>query len=469
MSKKSDIFIQQKYRPTKLSQIIGNNTSIEYIENWLNTYDEVKDFLKNNGLLKKSSKGRKKKLVNMSDLEIEYSKRKGNLLITGTHGSGKSTIVSIILKEGKYDVINLNMLDNKIKVDIDLISKLANKSDNNKKTVLLIDELESVITLNDKNAVFEIIKDNNFNRWMPIIIITNNQHNKQLNETKKYSNEVKIYSPFQSEIVKWINNICKNEKILLEYDLIPKFIEYCQNDMRKILIQLDELKVNYPNLKINIGILENFMDIMKKKDQDFDLYKSTEGMLVDYKDIDTCLELYDTEKVLMPLMIHENYYKFIKKDEYNKVLDNLSKGDILENYIYGEQNWDLLEIHGLISCVIPSYYINKYSNGKKTVFSQKMVNGRMTKVSDLVFATDLNRTSVKKMNKKNINKTNESIVKNSCKNIRNKSIDEFIYMGEIMNGEKLEAIKNNIESEDSNKQTKSIKIKNNKTISSKKK
>jgi replication factor C subunit 1 len=469
MNKKTDLFIQQKYKPTKLSQIIGNSTSIEYIENWLNTYDVVKDFLKNNGLLKKSSKGRKKKLVNMSDLNLEYSRRKGNLLITGSHGSGKSTIINIILKDGKYDIVNLNMLDHKIKVDIDLISKLANRSDSNKKLVLLIDELESVITLNDKNAVFEIIKDNNFNRWMPIIIITNNQHNKQLNETKKYSNEVKIYSPFQNEIVKWINNICKNEKILLEYDLIPKFIEYCQNDMRKMLIQLDELKVNYSNSKINIGILENFMDIMKKKDQDFDLYKSTEEMLIDYKDIDTCLELYDTEKVLMPLMIHENYYKFIKKDKYHMVLENLSKGDILENYIYGEQNWDLLEIHGLISCVMPSYYINKYSNGKKTVFSQKTLNGKMTKVSDLVFAADLNRTSVKKMNKKNINKTNESIVKNSCKNIRNKSIDEFIYMGEIMNGEKLQSIKNNENLDEAEKLTNSIKIKNNKTISSKNK
>ena len=469
MNKKIDIFIQQKYKPTKLNQIIGNGTSIEYIEKWLNTYDEVKAFLKDNGLLKKSSKGRKKKLVNMSDLNLEYSRRKGNLLITGSHGSGKSTIINIILKDGKYDIVNLNMLDHKIKVDIDLISKLANRSDSNKKLVLLIDELESVITLNDKNAVFEIIKDNNFNRWMPIIIITNNQHNKQLNETKKYSNEVKIYSPFQNEIVKWINNICKNEKILLEYDLIPKFIEYCQNDMRKMLIQLDELKVNYSNSKINMGILENFMDIMKKKDQDFDLYKSTEEMLIDYKDIDTCLELYDTEKVLMPLMIHENYYKFIRKDKYHMVLDNLSKGDILENYIYGEQNWDLLEIHGLISCIMPSYYINKYSNGKKTVFSQKMLNGKMTKVSDLVFAADLNRTSVKKMNKKNINKTNESIVKNSCKNIRNKSIDEFIYMGEIMNGEKLESIKNKENLDEGGKITNSIKIKNNKTISSKNK
>jgi hypothetical protein len=461
MNKKNEVLIQQKYKPTKLNQVIGNTTSINYIENWLNNYETVKNFLRTNGLLKKSSKGRKKKLVNMSDLEIEYSNRKGNLLITGPHGSGKSTIINIILKEGKYDVVNLNMLDSKIKIDIDLISKLAHKSENNKKIVLLIDELESVITLNDKNAVFEIIKDNNFNRWMPIIIITNNQHNKQLNETKKYSNEAKIFSPFLSDIVKWTNNICKTEKIMLDNDLIPKFIEYCQNDMRKILIQLDELKINYQNSKININILENFMEIMKKKDQDFDLYKSTEEMLINYKDIDTCLELYDTEKVLMPLMIHENYYKFIKKEEYYKVLDNISRGDILENYIYGEQNWDLLEIHGLISCVIPSYYINKYSNGKKTVFSQKMVDGKMTKVTDLVFAVDLNRTSVKRMNKKNINKTNETITKNSNKlsnkNIRNKSIDEFIYMGEIMNNDKVNTAKNKKEIVEKPKITKTTK------------
>jgi hypothetical protein len=37
------------------------------------------------------------------------------------------------------------------------------------------------------------------------------------------------------------------------------------------------------------------------------------------------------------------------------------------------------------------------------------------------------------MNKKNITKTNNSLNKNCYKNIRNKSIDEFIYMGEIIN------------------------------------
>ena len=40
-----------------------------------------------------------KKLVNLSEKEIEFSKRKGNLLITGSHGCGKSTIIDLILKE----------------------------------------------------------------------------------------------------------------------------------------------------------------------------------------------------------------------------------------------------------------------------------------------------------------------------------------------------------------------------------
>jgi len=98
--------IQNKYKPKELKDIIGNKDQIEYINNWLETYDDVKDFLKENGLLKKSSKGRKKKLTNITEKEIEYSTRRGNLLVSGSHGCGKSIIISIILKKHNYEVIN---------------------------------------------------------------------------------------------------------------------------------------------------------------------------------------------------------------------------------------------------------------------------------------------------------------------------------------------------------------------------
>ena len=174
--------IQAKYRPTKLKDIIGNKEQINYIIDWLETYENAKDFLKTNGLLKKSSKGRKKKLLNVSEEEKEYSLRKGNLLVSGSHGCGKSIIISTILNEYNYEIINLNMLDLKEKIDSELMSKfeMNYKNEEEKKPILLIDELESVITLNDKNGVFNIIKENNYKRWMPIIIITNNQHNNAL-------------------------------------------------------------------------------------------------------------------------------------------------------------------------------------------------------------------------------------------------------------------------------------------------
>ena len=116
-------------------------------------------------------------------------------------------------------------------------------------------------------------------------------------------------------------------------------------------------------------------------------------------------------------MIYQNYYKYINIENYYDIVKRLSFSDIFENYIYCEQNWDLLEIFSIISCVIPSYYSKKYSNG-------------LTK-QKLLFAIDLNRTSFKKKNKIQIIETNNEINKKSKSYVRNKTIDEFIYINDI--------------------------------------
>ena len=413
--------IQNKYKPSHISNIVGNTKQIQYITNWLKNYDSTTELLKQHNLLRKVTKGRKKKIIGISAKDEKNVTKKGNLVVTGAHGTGKTTIIKLILEYLKYDIIDINILNNNIIFDDILLKKLSiineqQKINNGKMMVIIIDEFESIITANEKSSIIQMIRDNNFCRWLPIIIIGNNQHNKQLNDIKKYADEVKIYSPFSNELLKWVYVICKNEQINLEYNAIPKFIEYCQNDIRRILIQLDELLINYGhNKKITIFQLENFDNTMKMKDQEFDLYKCTEKLLTEYKDIESCINIYDMEKTLIPLMIHENYYKYLTKNRYN-IIDNLSKSDIIENYIKNEQNWDLINVQGILSCAYPSYLINKY--------------GTQQHNHKLNFAADLHRTSVKMMNKKNILKKNDVNNKKNCIT-HIKTMSEYIYINDI--------------------------------------
>ena len=434
---------EKKYKPTSIDNIIGNKENIDNITQWILTYNDVTKSLIKNKLLKKSTKGRKKKMNDASDIDIEYSKRKGNLLIIGNHGCGKSLSIDLICKNIGYEIITLNKYETNL-INTNFIIKITKKNllfeeDDQVKKIILIDELESLITRNEKKEILNIIKDNNYNRLVPIIIISNGHHRGQLTDIKKNVNVINITELSIYDMKKWINTICNCENINIDSNLYTNIIEHCQKDMRKILYSLNIIKNTYKNEVIDIEKINNFEKIIKKKDFTNDLFKNTKKLLLNYNDIDTCMELFQLQKVHIPLMIHENYFKCVKKNNYINIIDNFSFGDILENYIYGEQNWDLMEIYGLISCAIPAYYINKYNNGVRYV--------------DLIFATDLNKTTTKSKKNKIIKKKNNSVVINKSledvndinseksendkkyendKNYLNKSIEELIYIKDIL-------------------------------------
>jgi len=121
-------------------------------------------------------------------------------------------------------------------------------------------------------------------------------------------------------------------------------------------------------------------------------------------------------------MIHHNYISNIttnihnkqKQSEItNKISQLLSEGDVIENYIYGDQNWDMQEIHGLYTTALPSYYLCDEVNKNKNIEKIR-----------LRFSTDLNKTSIKKINKKNILKTDDCL--------KNMDIDDYIYINKII-------------------------------------
>ena len=105
----------------------------------------------------------------------------------------------------------------------------------------------------------------------------------------------------------------------------------------------------------------------KVKVFDIGLYVAAKNLLDNYININECLQLYETEKVLLPLTIYENYHRKIFKQKLspdnilhvmNNITNSISIGDVIETNIYSDQNWFLQNIHGFYTCADSSYTIN---------------------------------------------------------------------------------------------------------------
>ena len=280
----------------------------------------------------------------------------------------------------------------------------------------------------------DIYKENNKSKSFPLIFISNNQHSKLLNELKKGCSEIVFVTPPISELIQLVNKISLIEHIEWESDkLIEKLIMFSQNDVRRLINLLQELSFHTIKCKVTDNNINEFIDKSRKKNIDIGLFDSTERILNNYMDYETIIKLYESEKVLLPLMIHENYLKKIlnkSKDSWTdtisnivKISDFISRGDNIETSIYTDQNWYLQNIHGFYTCINTSFLINKTKSNYKI------------DLKDIKFSSDLNKTSLKNINRKNII--------NLSKIIKNKSNQEILMLNRICN----QLIKENKEAE----------------------
>jgi hypothetical protein len=134
-------------------------------------------------------------------------------------------------------------------------------------------------------------------------------------------------------------------------------------------------------------------------------------------------KIYECDKSLLPMMIHENYIDYIgiqkdsvniyqKLDEIQESIDSIIDGDIIDKTMYNNQSWYLQKIHGLNACYIPSNIINQH---KKKYFKRSK------------FTTALGKFSLYCSNKKNIN----SII-NTVNGKNSYSVDDIHIMSDII-------------------------------------
>jgi len=398
----NDLWIN-KYRPTQISQIVGNKIQIDQFLNWLNN-------------------------INIS--------KKLTVIISGYQGIGKTLIIKLVLEENGYNVriINPNEIkDHRLYDDFNdyhnfsnsIYSKISFNKNNFNKIALIFDETENITLTNEKKYILDIYKENNKSKNFPLIFISNNRHSKLLYDLKKGCTEIIFTRPSYDELKPLIIDIYNKEGIKLEnYDsLINKIIQFSQFDIRRLINLLQELSFHLKDNNILYETdINSFIEKSREKNIDIGLFESTEKVLNNYLDYETLIKLYENEKVLLPLMIHENYFKKILKqtslpfDEIMnimiKVSDSISKGDNVETSIYTDQNWYLQNIHGFYTCINTSFWINK-NNSHDLLYD------------DIKFSSDLNKTSLKNINKKNI--------MNLSKLINNKTNQEILMLNKICN------------------------------------
>lgn len=360
------------------------------------------------------------------------------VLVIGNHGVGKTCIVNAILKSMGYTKQTINFSKIKKGSDIkDAINDIISGTNilsimegtKAKKVAIMIDEIEAISSGSGKTCVITLLKNNIINWTCPIIFISDGQHSHLLTEIKKNSHEVKIQPPFKNEMLTLMKKICVTEKIIVsgmsntnmnfDNSVAYQVIDHAQKDYRRLILTLYDLKYNYGSTMITEPMFEEYLKLSKKKDEDFNLFKATNSLLQNYDGIENSIRYYETDKVILPLMIQQNYLECITSKTSNndtrfklacEIADLLSEGDVIENYIYGEQNWDIHEVHGYYTCVAPSYLLS--STLKKEKYLQ------------LTYPMDLNKASISKINKKNII--------NASKAFKDKNINDYIYINLII-------------------------------------
>ena len=428
----------EKYKPKDIKDIIGNSSNILKFNHWLKNFENEKN---------------------------------SSIVISGYHGVGKNLITKIVLENNNYYYKWLDYKDEKAK---NLFENLVNcftgstlesfflDNKTKKKFALIINDIEKITLKNEKMRIKDLVKDNFSKKLFPIIFISNMQHNKLLTDILENSDSIKLQQPNDNDLNLLLDRVISKDKLnIFDKKVKNKIIKFAQNDMRRLISLLYDLKNSFDDdEEIDNEKIKLFIFNSQKKCKDTSLFEASKNLIDEYTDVNESLGLYKVDKVLVPLTIHENFCKSMFRryktndiflNTLSNVTDSISKGDVIETNIYTDQNWFLHDIHGFFTCAKTSYHINKF----KPTFKKSAIP-----FYDMKFSSDLNQTSLKNINKKQITNLQKIFPNKSYNDIIN--LNKIIYF--LVKNDKIKELYEIIKDYDTNVKTVETIIKIDKTM-----
>ena len=408
-----------KYRPRTLDEIVGNTIRIKEFDKWVY------------------------KFINKDANIMSYA-----VTISGSHGTGKTLIIELILKKYGYEPFYItssniksffdkNTKKSKKNVEENPLSQLLIGNDENSifecdKRALIIADAEKITLKKERDILVSLCKINERNRISPMIFVTNNQHSKLMTDIKHITLEIQFCHPTINELLVFFDKVCKSESLkIIDESLRRHIIEYVKCDVRNLLMFLEDLYDIYESTDKEIGIKEckAYIKTSQQNEQSNKLYDCAKVLMNDFQGIRKCLDCFEqNNKVLLPLMIYENYPKNLElrscpdNKYYEKCLElatTISEADQLSTHIYTDQNWYLQTLYGFKTCCETTFKLNKTPLKSRSY--------------SLTFSGDVIDTSIQSISKKSIGNIKSVLINKSLADIlmMKKYIDNLIRLNKL--------------------------------------
>lgn len=345
------------------------------------------------------------------------------ILLSGPNGCGKTTAVKLVVKElgfryKFYNTVTMNhdgLIQEMFNLNHRNIAHMISLNGPLVPTVLIIDNLDHITLNSERNVIQKIISMNVSRALFPLIVIRGSGTNKEFDECLNGVSRFVVQCPSKSDLSAMVTHVCKSEDCPIDDPL--QLVEKSQMDLRRLFYILQDYIDTYRRSQdCDYG---EFVGSIELKTVDMNLFDSLKEIMSQRCSVTKVMTIYNTDKVLLPLVLHENYHKDIFQRRYSPtdrvhmlsdISELISYGDMIETDIYMDQNWQLQNTHCFIGLFKPVYLLNK--------------DGKAVGSYPINFSSELNKTSLKNINRKNINS-----ISSSC----NSSIPDLMCMSYIVN------------------------------------
>jgi replication factor C subunit 1 len=219
------------------------------------------------------------------------------------------------------------------------------------------------------NELIQLIKKSK----TPIICICNDRNSPKVRSLANYCLDLRFARPSAQMIRSRIHEIATKENISIDLNSIDNLVASSQSDIRQILNMLQTFKLSGSSMSYDQS---KKLGIESKKNIDlgpFDLAsRMLSGTVLRGYSMEDKMQLYFSDYQLLPPFIQENYIRMKpwtkgKKNPIEQELDKLdaialaaesiSDSDMTERLIYGRQEFGLLPVHAMFSCILPATYV----------------------------------------------------------------------------------------------------------------